>query len=249
MQRASISEPSRLDGKVAIVTGAARGVGLAVAEVLARQGADVAAADVLDLDEAKAAIEARGSKALAIPTDVTDAGEVDRLVRDTAASLGGLDILICCAGVYGAGDFDDVDGQEWHRVIEINLFGTYLCMQAAFREMRARGGGSILTVGSVAGHTGGYASGPQYAASKGGIHAMSRWAAAHGAPDIRVNILVPGAIDTDMIKGRNYPADISPMRRQGQPAELAEVAAFVVSDAASYMTGASVDVNGGFLMA
>jgi 3-oxoacyl-[acyl-carrier protein] reductase len=104
----------------------------------------------------------------------------------------------------------------------------------------------VVTVSSVAGETGGYASGPQYAASKGGLHAMSRWAAKHGAPDIRVNIIAPGALDTEMIAGRGYPQDISPMRRQGQPADVAEATVFLVSAASSYTTGSVIHVDGGY---
>jgi 3-oxoacyl-[acyl-carrier protein] reductase len=241
-------DPARLDGEVAIVTGAARGVGLAVSETLARQGAAVCAADVLDLGAVTEAVAAHGARALAVPTDVSEAEQVTAMVDRTVAELGGLDMLVCCAAVYGAGGFDDVDESEWRRVLDVNLLGTYLCMQAAFGPMRERGGGRILTFGSVAGRTGGHASGPQYAASKGGIHAVSKWAANHGAPEIRVNVLIPGATDTEMIKGRGYPEDISPMNRLAQPAEIAEVAAFVVSKATSYMTGAVVEVNGGYLM-
>jgi 3-oxoacyl-[acyl-carrier protein] reductase len=243
----SPAEPTRLDGEVAIVTGAARGVGLAVAGALARQGASVCAADVLDLGEAKSAIEAHGAAALTVPTDVSKPEQVARLVEETVAAFGGIDILVCCSAVYGGGDFDDVDEQEWHRVIDVNLFGTYLCLRAVFPAMRKRGGGKILTFGSTAGKDGGHSSGPQYAASKGGVHAISKWAAANGAPEIRVNVLIPGLVDTEMVRGQGYPTDISPLRRRAQPSEIAEVAAFLVSDAASYMNGASVDVNGGYM--
>ena len=241
------AELTRLDGEVAIVTGAARGVGLAVADVLARQGAAVCAADVLDLGDAKRAIEARGSRALTVPTDVSQPDQVSRLVERTVAELGGVDVLVCCGAVYGGGDFDEVDIEEWRRVLDVNLFGTFLCLRAVFPAMRRRGGGKILTFGSTAGKDGGHSSGPQYAASKGGVHAMSKWAAANGAPEIRVNVLIPGLVDTEMVSGQGYPQDISPMRRRAQPEEIAEVAAFVVSDAASYMNGASVDVNGGYM--
>lgn len=241
-----VSGPISLEGRVAIVTGAARGTGLAVADVLAREGAEVAVADVLALDDAVAAVEARGSRALAVPTDVSSESAVRALVSDTVQALGGVDILVCSAGVYGEGDFATVGIDEWHRVLDINLLGAYLCMREVFPELRARGGGKIVCVGSVAGENGGYASGPQYAASKGGLHAMSRWAAKHGAPDIYVNVIAPGALDTEMIRGRGYPSDISPLQRQGQPADVAEAALFLASDASNYTTGSILHVDGGY---
>jgi 3-oxoacyl-[acyl-carrier protein] reductase len=240
------SGPIDLAGKVAIVTGAARGTGLAVADVLAREGADVALADVLALQAATAAVQARGRRAVAVATDVSREADVQALVDRTVDELGGVDVLVCCAGVYGEGDFATVDVPEFHRVVNINLLGPYLCMRAVFPVMRARDGGKIVCVSSVAGETGGFASGPQYAASKGGLNAVTRWAAKHGAPRIHVNIIAPGALDTDMIRGRGYPADISPLRRQGQPADVAEAALFLVSDASNYMTGAVVHVDGGY---
>ncbi len=241
-----VSGPVDLTGKVAIVTGAARGTGLAVAGALAREGADVTVSDVLELEQAHAAVTAHGRRALAIPVDVSREAEVRGLVQSTEQELGGVDILVCCAGVYGEGDFATVDVDEFERVIGVNLLGPFLCMQAAFPAMRRRGGGTVVTVSSVAGETGGYASGPQYAASKGGLHAMSRWAAKHGAPDIRVNIIAPGALDTEMIAGRGYPQDISPMRRQGQPADVAEATVFLASAASNYTTGSVIHVDGGY---
>lgn len=244
--RGRVSGRIGLEGRSAIVTGAARGAGLAVADVLAREGAAVAVADVLDLDDAVAAVHAHGNRALAVPTDVSSEAAVQALVRETVAAFGGIDILVCCAGVYGAGDLETVDLAEWHRVIDVNLLGAYLCLREVFPCLRARGGGKVVCVGSVAGENGGYACGPQYAASKGGLHAMSRWAAKHGAPDIYVNVVAPGALDTEMIRGRGYPGDISPLRRLGQPADVAEAALFLASDASNYTTGSVVYVDGGY---
>jgi 3-oxoacyl-[acyl-carrier protein] reductase len=167
-------------------------------------------------------------------------------VGATVEEFGGVDLMVCCAGVYGEGDFESVDVAEWHRVININLLGTYLCLSAVFPVMRARGGGKVVCVGSMAGENGGYACGPHYSASKGGLHALSRWAAKHGAPDIYVNVIAPGALDTEMIHGRGYPPDISPLQRQGTPADVAEAAVFLVSDASNYTTGSIVFVDGGY---
>lgn len=243
---APTSGPVDLTGQSAIVTGAARGTGLAVAAALAREGADVAVADVLALADVVAAVEEQGRRALAVPTDVSREDQVRALVQQAAAAFGRLDVLVCCAGVYGEGDFESVDLSEWRRVVDINLLGPYLCMREAFPLMRSGGGGKIVCIGSVAGVNGGYASGPHYAASKGGLHAMSRWAAKHGAPDIYVNVIAPGALDTDMIRGRGYPQDISPLRRQGTPADVAEAVVFLASAASGYTTGSILYVDGGY---
>jgi 3-oxoacyl-[acyl-carrier protein] reductase len=244
----AVSGPVDLTGKVAIVTGAARGIGLAVAGALAREGASVAAADLLDVGAAVEAVQRYGRAALGIPTDVSDAGQVEALVARTAEHFGGIDILVCSAGVYGGGDLASVDEAEWRRVLDVNLYGTYLCLRAVFPHLRARGGGKIVCVGSAAGKTGGHLSGPHYAASKGGVHAMCKWAAKHGAPDSYVNVLAPGAVATDMIRGEGYPEDISPLRRQGEAQDMAEGVLFLVSDASNYVTGTVLDVNGGYLM-
>jgi 3-oxoacyl-[acyl-carrier protein] reductase len=235
-----------LTDRVAIVTGAARGAGLAVAAALAREGADVAVADVLGLSDAVTAVESHDRHALAVTTDVSREGDVRALVGDTVTAFGGVDIMVCCAGVYGEGDFASVDVAEWRRVLDINLLGAYLCLREVFPRLRERGGGKVVCIGSVAGVNGGYACGPQYAASKGGLHAISRWAAKHGAPDIYVNVIAPGALDTDMIRGRGYPPEISPLRRQGTPQDVAEAAVFLVSDASNYTTGGIVYVDGGY---
>jgi 3-oxoacyl-[acyl-carrier protein] reductase len=241
-----ISGPISLHRKVAIVTGAARGSGLAVADALAREGADVAVADVLALDQAVGAVQSHGRRAVAVPTDVSSETAVKALVGATVTALGGVDILICCAGVYGEGDFASVDVEEWQRVININLLGAYLCLREVFPRLRERGGGKVVCVGSVAGENGGYACGPQYSASKGGLHALSRWAAKNGAPEIYVNVIAPGALDTEMIRGRGYPPDISPLRRQGRPVDIAEAAVFLASDASNYTTGTVLYVDGGY---
>lgn len=235
----------RLEGKVAVVTGASRGVGLAVADVLAREGAQVVATDVLALDAAVAAVSARGGRALAVRADVTSEQDVKALFDAAAAEHGGVDVLACCAGVYGGGDLGSAGVEEFARVLDVNLLGTYLCLREAFPHLRARGGGKIVCIGSVAGRTGGYLCGPHYAASKGGVHALCRWAAKHGAPDVHVNVVAPGAIATDMIKGEPYPRDISLLRRQGTPEEVAEAVLFLAGSASDYVTGTVLEVDGG----
>lgn len=155
-------------------------------------------------------------------------------------------MLVTCAGVYGGGGLD-VDEQEWDRVYEINVKGTYLPIQAAFPALVERGGGKIVCLGSIAGKVGGVLAGPHYVASKGAIHAMVRWLAKHGAPHgINVNGVAPGAVATEMIQGMGYRDDYCPLGRLAEPPDIAEAVVYLASPASNYVTGKVLSVDGGY---
>lgn len=241
-----VSSRSDLRDRVAIVTGAARGIGQAVAVAFARDGASVVVADVLDLADTVSQMEAHGARATAVPTDVTDRGAVERLVATAVETYGGLDVLVTCAGVYGGGALD-VDEPEWDRVYDVNVKGTYLPVQAAFPALVERGGGKIVCLGSIAGKVGGVLAGPHYVASKGAIHALVRWLAKYGAPHgVYANGVAPGVVDTEMTTGLGYRDDYCPLGRLGQPEDIAEAVVFLASPASNYVTGKVLTVDGGY---
>ncbi|GAA4550988.1 SDR family NAD(P)-dependent oxidoreductase [Pseudonocardia xishanensis] len=230
----------------ALVTGAARGIGGATAAALAAQGFAVTATDVLPLDETVDRIREAGGTATGRVVDVRDRAAVRETVDAAAADHGGLHALVTCAGVYGrethidALTEDDVD-----LVLDVNVKGTLWMLQAGLPHLR-RTAGRVVCLGSVAGRNGGVASGPHYGASKGGVHSIVRWASkAEAQHGVLVNGIAPGAVETPMIEGRGYSPEGMPLKRFGRPEEIAAVAAFLVSDAASFLTGAVVDVNGG----
>lgn len=240
--------PGSLRGATAVVTGAARGIGQHVALELGRAGAAVTVLDVLDVAETVERIESDGGAASGRRTDVTDRAAVSAAMAEAGAD--GLDVLVTAAGVYGdTTTLDDLAEDELDRVLSVNLAGTLWCVQAALPMLRAGDGGRVVCVGSVAGKVGGVLAGPHYAASKGGVHAVVRWLAktqaAHG---VIANGIAPGAVDTEMIAGRGYQQDYCPLGRFAQPEEIARVAAFLASPAASYLTGTVIDVNGGYYM-
>jgi 3-oxoacyl-[acyl-carrier protein] reductase len=242
-----VSGRTDLTGQVAVVTGAARGIGQAVAIALAREGADIVAGDVLDLDDTVKQVEALDRGCIGVHTDVTSTTDTDALAAAATDRFGRLDILVTCAGVYGAGALD-VDEKEFDRVYDINVKGTYLTMQSAF-PLLADGGGKIVCIGSIAGKLGGVLAGPHYAASKGAVHAMVRWMAKHGAAhDVLVNAIAPGATDTEMIKGHAYREDYCPLNRFAQPADIAQAVVFLASQASNYVTGKVLSVDGGYTM-
>jgi glucose 1-dehydrogenase len=243
-----------LKGKVAIVTGAGSGIGHAIAERFGQAGAAVCVNYLGYEDEARA-LAASLPRAIAVRGDVSSAGEVAAMVDRTRQELGGVDILVNNAGIEKQVPFLDIDEATWDTIIGVNLKGTFLCAQACARAMRDAGrGGSIVNVSSI--HEDvpfpGYA---PYSASKGGIRMLMRNLAVELAPHrIRVNNVAPGAIATPINKSTLASPEkvaildrIIPAGRLGEPDEVAQVALFLASDAASYVTGSTYYVDGGMV--
>ncbi|MEQ1898406.1 MAG: glucose 1-dehydrogenase [Vicinamibacterales bacterium] len=244
-----------LSGKAALVTGGSRGLGLETAIALATAGARVAITGRRASWLASGADELRrrGFTCLTIECDVSDAAQAARAVRNTADALGGLDILVNNAGISWGAPAEDLTVEKWNEVMATNATGTFLMSQAAMRVMKA-GGGSIINVASVAGLVG---TSPDvldaagYSASKGAVIALTRDLAVKWAPHgIRVNAVAPGFFDTRMSarvveKGRAQIERLTPMGRIGRPGELGGVIVFLASEAARYMTGHVLPVDGG----
>ena len=246
----------RFDGKVALVTGAARGIGQAIALALANEGADVIVADV-DLDRAQQIaqeIEGLGRQAKAVPADVSDRKAVQRLVSEAVSLFGRVDILVNNAGIIRRGSFLEHDPEEWDKVLQVNLGGTFNCTREVVPLMIEQGGGKIINVSSVVGKVGDIASAPSYGTSKGAINTFTKSLARELAPyGITVNAVAPHATETEMSQEwseekRRQIVDAIPMKRLGQPEEVAAAVAFLASDGANFITGHVLDVNGGYLM-
>jgi NAD(P)-dependent dehydrogenase (short-subunit alcohol dehydrogenase family) len=244
----------KLDGKVAIVTGASSGLGVAFAEGLAEAGADIAicARRVEKLEDTRKKVEATGRRCIAIPADVAKPEDCQRLVDETVKELGRVDVLVNNAGVGTAVPATREQPDEFRRVIDINLNGSYWMAQACGRAMKD--GGSIVNIGSVLGSTTAGLPQAAYAASKAAIIGLTRDLAQQwtGRKGIRVNALAPGFFASEMTE--QYPdgyLDMMMVRvptgRAGDPRELVAAAVFLASDASSYVTGALLPVDGGML--
>ena len=248
-----------LKNKVVLITGARRGMGRAHALALAKYGAKVVVTDISqeECQQVVEEIKKQGGQALALKLDVTKKQEVEEVIKKAVKEFGGLDILVNNAGIAEFKPFLAITEQEWDKTLDINLKGQFLCAQAAARQMKEQGGGTIVNIASVAmGQQGiGSPNIAHYCASKGGIAALTEALAVELAQfNIRVNCVAPGLIETPMIEAvksdlKTFEAMLAqiPLRRAGRPEEVSELVAFLASDNSSYMTGSVVVIDGGWL--
>ena len=248
---------ARFVGRTAIVTGAGRGIGRAIAERLASEGGRVI---VGDIDGTAARATARGIRgtggiARAERVDVTRAASVASMVRRSIDQFGDIDVLVNNAGVLRSTRAADIPAAEWHLVLDANLTGAFLVAHAVYPSMRRRGAGRIVNIASMAGRATSTLGGAHYTAAKAGVLGLSRHLAREWAPDnITVNAVSPGIVDTPMVRDatddsrREAIRASIPLKRLADPAEIAALVCFLVSDEAAYITGTNVDIHGGELI-
>jgi len=242
-----------LSGQVALITGASRGIGRAIAGVFAQAGAKLAlvARTVGPLEEVAAGLR-HLTEILVLSADVADEARVNQTVQKIVETWGRVDILINNAGLISFGSITQVEPADWERIIGANLTGAYLCSRAVAPLMMQQKSGRIINIASVSAQTGGVSAGVHYAASKGGLVSMTKTLARDLAPfGITVNAIAPGQIDADpnllTPEARQRVLSMIPLGRLGEPEEIAYAALFLASPMAAYITGATLDVNGGIL--
>ncbi|MGD2039274.1 MAG: SDR family oxidoreductase [Anaerolineae bacterium] len=261
-----VAQPQRFAGQVAMITGAARGIGKACALRFAREGAHVVCMDLLAGENEAAAAEctALGAEALALTCDVTDRDNVQGCMQTTLERWGRIDALITAAGIYSGSPLTEVSLEQWQRLIDINLTGVFLCNQAVAPAMMSQGSGSIINISSMAGKTSWPAT-AEYSASKTGVIGLTRSVAMELAESgATANAVCPGNTLTEMVRsvaGRQgemlgmsgeewlqMRANDCPMKRLAEPWEIAGVCAFLASGDARYITGQALEVDGGLVM-
>lgn len=243
----------KFENKVAIVTGGASGIGESSVRLFAAEGAKVVIADFSDRGQAVSdELNKEGFDTLFVKTDVTKEQDVISMVEQTVAKYGKLDILFANAGIAQDGPADQLAFDSWQRTIDINLTGVFLCDKYAIKQMLAQGnGGAIVNCGSIHSHVG-KAGVTAYASAKGGVKLLTQTLGTdYAAKGIRINAVCPGYIDTPLIKGRTeaitqHLVGLHPMGRLGKPEEVAKAVLFLASDDASFITGTSLLVDGGY---
>ncbi len=229
-----------LAGRVAVVTGAARGIGKSIAETLSANGAQVAAFDLVPPEH---------PGILGVACDVSDEAAVDSAFSTVEATLGHVAVLVINAGIFPIVPFEETTRELWDRTLAINLTGGFLCARRVLSSMREHHYGRIVAIGSSAGKAGGARSVAAYAASKGGLMTLTKSIAnEYAAHGITSNALAPTLIDTDMIADQRDLMSRIPVGRFGKPEEVAALVAFLASEHAGYITGEVTDINGGFLV-
>ncbi len=239
-----------LAGRVALVTGASRGIGRAVAIALAGNGVSVAVncrAHRAEADEVARDIGEAGGRAVVVEADVRHPADVRRLVDKTTSELGPISILVNNAGIIRPQPVAEITEEDWDDIVDTNLKSSFLVTQAALASMRSQGWGRIINISSVAAHIGGVV-GPHYAASKAGMIGLTHaYAAALVKEGITANAISPALIETDMVRNNlNASASLIPVGRFGQPEEVADVVVMLAKN--GYMTGQTIHVNGGWYM-
>jgi NAD(P)-dependent dehydrogenase (short-subunit alcohol dehydrogenase family) len=246
----------RLPGKVAIITGGAHGMGAEETKLFAREGARVVIADVLEEEgkQLEAEVSQSGGEAMFLRTDVTAEADWQRLVETTVARFGRLDILVNNAGLSSTSEADPLDTEGWRRIMEVNATGVFLGTKYAIRAMQQAGGGAIVNISSIMGFVGGESGHPAYHASKGAVRIFTKATAVKYGPDgIRANSVHPGFMPPMRSARPRDTADLqrlvewTPLRRTGQPIEVAYGVLFLASEEASFITGTELVIDGGFI--
>ena len=239
-----------LSNRVTIITGASRGIGAAIAQLLARHGAFIVIADInlIGAGKMEQKITNEGYIAVCTEVDIVNEVSINKMVNFTLEKYGKIDFLVNNAGVNNNTDIDEIKIEEWNKIINIDLRGTHLCSKAIIKEMIKNKFGKIVNIASLAGQIGGLKVGPDYTAAKAGVIGLTKSYARYGAKyGINVNAVSPGFIETDMTKGRDDPKSV-PLGRLGTPEDIARAVYFLLSPLSDYITGATIDVNGGLLM-
>ncbi len=245
----------RLQGKVAIITGGGSGIGAATAHRFAEEGARVVVAD-LKVETAQAVADEIGGEAFGVEIDVTSTTSIERVVEETVGRFGGLDVIVCNAGVTIVGSVMDLTEDQWDKELDTNLKSVYLCAKAVWPHLERRGGGSILSTASMAGQWA-IPADAAYCASKAGLIMLTKCMALDGAKaNIRANCICPGYTNTPMIQGyfddqpdpaaaRAFAESMHPLGRLGEPVDHANAFVYLASDEALWVTGIELNVDGG----
>lgn len=244
----------RFKNKVVLITGAAQGIGKATALAFAKEGANLVLVDVRELSGVKQTVEREKRKVLALQVDVSTSGMVEEMVKATVDEFGRLDILVNNAGVVSRGIIEKITDEELDRVLDINFKGVFYCCRAVIPIMKKQHYGKIVNVSSITAKRGDNTTAPCYGASKGAILTLTRSLARQLGPfSINVNAVAPHAIDTPMMEywdetKRKAVIESLPVRRMGKPEDVAFAILFLCSDEASFITGETLNINGGYLM-